>query len=85
MASTSLNFDLSVFEIFFPLSCGGTIVLADNALALSDLPQRDRVTLVNTVPSAVRELVRSDAIPASVQTICLAGEALPTQATRAAA
>src|SRR5439155_2541018 len=31
-ASTSICFDLSVFEIFGPLSWGGTIVLADNPM-----------------------------------------------------
>ena len=38
---------------------GGTVILADNALALPDLPAADAVTLVNTVPSAMAELVRS--------------------------
>ena len=65
LASTSVCFDLSVWELFVPLSWGGTVVLADNALALPTLPAADRVTLVNTVPSAITELVRQDAIPAS--------------------
>ena len=34
LAATSVCFDLSVFEIFVPLACGGTVVLAENALAL---------------------------------------------------
>jgi non-ribosomal peptide synthetase component F len=37
---------------------------------------RDRVTLVNTVPSAMAELVRMNAVPASVRVVNLAGEAL---------
>ena len=37
LASTSLCFDLSVFEIFVPLSRGGTVILAQNAL---ELPER---------------------------------------------
>jgi len=76
LASTSICFDLSVFEIFFPLSFGGKVILADNALQISQLSQADEVTLINTVPSAIRELVRSDAVPSTVRTICLAGEAL---------
>ena len=35
------------------------------------------MTLVNTVPSALAELVRSDGLPESVRTVNLAGEALP--------
>ncbi len=74
--STSVCFDLSIFEIFVTLSAGGEVILAPNALHLATLPERDRVTLVNTVPSAIAELVRMDAIPRSVKTINLAGEAL---------
>ena len=74
LASTSLCFDLSVFELIVPLSCGGEVVVVDNALALKG--QQD-VTLVNTVPSVMAELVRSNLLPASVRTINLAGEALP--------
>ncbi|HEU0079530.1 MAG TPA: amino acid adenylation domain-containing protein, partial [Longimicrobiaceae bacterium] len=76
LAATSLSFDLSVFELFLPLGRGGTVVLADDALALASLPARDRVTLLNTVPSAAAALVRAGAIPRSVRTVCLAGEAL---------
>jgi len=57
LASTSICFDLSVFEMFVPLSWGGTVILAENALALPGLPARGEVTLVNTVPSAIRELL----------------------------
>ena len=34
LASTSISFDLSVFEIFVPLAWGGAVILAENALAL---------------------------------------------------
>jgi non-ribosomal peptide synthetase component F len=34
LASTSICFDLSVFELFVPLSRGGKVILADNALEL---------------------------------------------------
>ncbi|MEM7350388.1 MAG: amino acid adenylation domain-containing protein [Acidobacteriota bacterium] len=74
LASTSVCFDLSVFEIFVPLACGGTVILAPDALSLADQPAR--VSLVNTVPSAMAELVRADHLPTSVRTINLAGEPL---------
>jgi amino acid adenylation domain-containing protein len=76
LASTSLCFDLSVFEIYVPLSCGGTVILARNALALPELPAANLVTLINTVPSAMVELVALNRIPASVRTVNLCGEAL---------
>ncbi|TCP59170.1 amino acid adenylation domain-containing protein [Tumebacillus sp. BK434] len=75
--ATSICFDLSVFELFVTLAAGGTVLLAENALHLPDLPARDEVTLINTVPSAIAELLRLQAIPASVRTVNLAGEALP--------
>ena len=76
LASTSICFDLSVFELFLPLVCGGKVILAANALELPSLPARDEVTLINTVPSAIAELVRTGGIPASVRTVNLAGEPL---------
>ncbi|HLK56987.1 MAG TPA: amino acid adenylation domain-containing protein [Chthonomonadaceae bacterium] len=79
LASTSLCFDLSVFEIFLPLSVGGKILLAPNALALPQMPARDQVTLINTVPSAITELLNQGAIPSSVRTVNLAGEPLSTE------
>src|SRR4029077_8954458 len=77
LASTSISFDLSVFEIFGPLSCGGCVLVARDALELPALPARDRVRLVNTVPSAAAELVRAAALPPSVSLVGLAGEPLP--------
>jgi amino acid adenylation domain-containing protein len=77
LASTSINFDVSVFEIFCPLLHGGTMILAENALALPDLPAAGEVTLVAAVPSAVAELVRSHGIPPSAHVINLGGEPVP--------
>jgi amino acid adenylation domain-containing protein len=77
LASTSLCFDLSVFEIFAPLSVGGTVIVAADALALPSLPADPPVTLLNTVPSAGAELVRAEGIPPSVRVATFCGEALP--------
>ena len=76
LASTSITFDLSVFELFLPLSRGGTVIVAGNALALPTLPARDAVTLINTVPSAMAELLRLGGVPAAAATVNLAGEPL---------
>ncbi|HVR95631.1 MAG TPA: amino acid adenylation domain-containing protein, partial [Thermoanaerobaculia bacterium] len=74
LASTSIAFDLSVFELFVPLSYGGRVVLVPDAL---HLPSTSEVTLVNTVPSVLAELLRADGLPASVRVVNLAGEPLP--------
>ena len=72
--STSLNFDLSVYECFVPLSVGGCVDVVENALALvgSSAP----VTLINTVPSAIKGILDSGDLPKSVRVVNLAGEAL---------
>jgi amino acid adenylation domain-containing protein len=75
---SSACFDMSVFEIFATLTCGGSLIIAENALALPDLPDRNRITLVNTVPSAMTALLRLNAVPASVCTVNLCGELAPT-------
>jgi amino acid adenylation domain-containing protein len=77
LAATSVCFDLSVFELFAPLSVGGTVLLAENVLALPTLPARDRVTLINSVPSVIDTLMREGPLPASARTVNLAGEPLP--------
>ncbi len=79
LASTSICFDLSVFEIFVPLGCGGQVILIENALYLPTLLAAKNVTLINTVPSIIAELLRTDGIPASVHTINIAGEPLPNK------
>jgi amino acid adenylation domain-containing protein len=76
LASTSVCFDLSIFELFVPLSWGGRVILVANALALPEVEPAARVTLVNTVPSAMAELMRLGGLPRSVRTVNLAGEPL---------
>jgi amino acid adenylation domain-containing protein len=77
LAATSICFDLSVFELFGPLAWGGTVVLAENVLELAELPGAAAVSLINTVPSALAELLGMDALPPGVRTVNLAGEPLP--------
>jgi len=76
LASTSICFDLSVFELFVPLSWGGKVILAENALHLHSLPDKNSVTLINTVPSVVTELRGIGGLPDSIRTVNLAGEVL---------
>lgn len=76
LASTSICFDLSIFELFVPIACGGKIVMANSILDLPDVPHASEVTLLNSVPSAMGEIARRKAVPPSVQTINIAGEPL---------
>jgi len=77
LASTSLNFDLSVFEMFAPLTVGGAVVIVENVLELMNGAATRSVTLVNTVPSAAAELAR--VLPESVEVVNVAGEPLQRQ------
>jgi amino acid adenylation domain-containing protein len=77
LAGTSIIFDLSVFELFVTLGVGGTVILAENALQLSELPAAGEVRLINTVPSAMTELIRTNSVPKTVRVVNLAGEPLP--------
>ena len=76
LATTSICFDLSVFEIFAPLSVGGAVVIGENFLALADHPARNTVTLCNTVPSVMDAYLGSASLPPSVRVVNLAGEPL---------
>ncbi|HWZ45836.1 MAG TPA: amino acid adenylation domain-containing protein [Candidatus Saccharimonadales bacterium] len=76
VACTSICFDLSVFEIFVPLSMGGTVFVVNSALDVAGIPAGEQVKLINTVPSAMAELIQANALPDSISTVNLAGEAL---------
>ncbi|KAF7767744.1 hypothetical protein PCIT_a3832 [Pseudoalteromonas citrea] len=75
LASTSLNFDLSVYELFLPLISGTKAHIVNNVMDLHGPSELD-VTLINTVPSAMQALIDNHAIPQTTQVINLAGEAL---------
>ena len=76
LASTSICFDLSVFELLVTLSLGGEVILARTVMDLQDLGALDRVRLINTVPSAASTLLDIEALPQGVRTVNLAGEPL---------
>ncbi|MEU9166476.1 amino acid adenylation domain-containing protein [Streptomyces sp. NPDC048420] len=74
--STSLNFDVSVFEIFAPLLCGGRIELVDSLLCLT--ASGTDAGLISGVPSVMAGVIaeRPDAAP---HTVALGGEPIPAQ------
>lgn len=77
LCATSIGFDMSTFEMFITAAAGGKIILAENPLYLAALAAKEEVTVINTVPSVMAELVRMNALPPSLTTVALAGEALP--------
>jgi len=77
--STSLNFDLAVYECFVPLTTGASVRIARDVLDLARAAVARApidVTLINTVPSAMNALVEAGGLPRSVRLINLAGEPL---------
>jgi amino acid adenylation domain-containing protein len=77
LAGTAVSFDISVFELFGTLCCGGKVILVESPLDLGNCAHRDDVTLINTVPSVMRTLLDAQGLPSSVTTVNLAGEPLP--------
>ena len=74
--ATSLNFDLSVYEIFLALAFGGRLILVENLLEVTTAPRRDEVRLINTGPSLIDALLKAGDLPAQTRTINLCGEPL---------
>ncbi|NEC47809.1 amino acid adenylation domain-containing protein, partial [Actinospica acidiphila] len=77
VASTSLNFDVSVFEMFGPLLSGGTVEVMRDVLELGDPAHAGRpVSLISGVPSAVAQLVSGGGPLVRAREVVLAGEAV---------
>src|SRR5678815_2326747 len=57
LAVTSICFDLSCFEIFYPLSIGKPIQVLSNALSVVHCLNTRQKVLLNTVPSVVGALL----------------------------
>ncbi len=83
VASTSLNFDVSVFEIFCPLMLGGSIEVVRDLLTLTE-PRAGQwaVSLVSAVPSAFAQVLTQGSVAVAAQSVVLAGEALSARAVR---
>jgi len=83
VASTSLNFDVSVFEILCPLMVGGRIEVVRDVLALGERPGADwPASLVGGVPSAFAQLLAQGSVSVTPEHVVLAGEALTAKAVR---
>ncbi|HEX7773903.1 MAG TPA: amino acid adenylation domain-containing protein, partial [Pyrinomonadaceae bacterium] len=84
LCKTTLNFDPSVWEVFWPLLTGGQVVLSrpgeqQNVTALLETIIREQVTIAYFVPSLLALLLAEEEVERAVtlkQVIC-GGESLP--------
>ena len=81
LAGTSVNFDVSVFELLTTLSTGGTAEVVPNALALAERDSWDG-QVISGVPSVLGELVGHLDRTTDVRTIVFAGDVLPARLVR---
>ncbi|MBL3671549.1 amino acid adenylation domain-containing protein, partial [Streptomyces sp. M2CJ-2] len=83
LAATSLNFDVSVFEMFGPLLSGGCIEVVRDILAPLDDPSEEwSGSLISAVPSALTHMLGQGSVRLGADTVVLAGEALSAHAVR---
>jgi len=84
LCKTTLNFDPSVWEVFWPLLTGGQVVLSkpgeqQNVAALLETIVREQVTIAYFVPSLLSHFLAEEEVEQAVtlkQVIC-GGESLP--------
>lgn len=77
VASTSYCFDLSIFELFYPLSIGKQLRIVQNAFELPTWIKREHDLLINTVPSVVQSLLQEGIPLDNIQVLNMAGEPVP--------
>ena len=81
LGATSLNFDVSVFEIFATLTAGGCLEVVGNVLALADRSWSG--SLISAVPSALAQVLGVPGVRASARTVLLGGEGISVQVAAA--
>lgn len=82
LCNNSLNFDISLLEIFSTLAAGGTLVVAKNILDLITDPPKQKITMIFSVPSAIVEIIRAGAIPPTLHSLVVGGERITRQGAR---
>ncbi|WP_338927406.1 amino acid adenylation domain-containing protein (plasmid) [Mycetohabitans endofungorum] len=84
LQKTPFNFDISIWELFWTLLNGATLVVADagahkDPVALKDLIVQERITTVYFVPSMLSIFLDTEGVQrcTSVKHVICSGEALP--------
>ncbi|HEU5471987.1 MAG TPA: amino acid adenylation domain-containing protein [Actinophytocola sp.] len=81
-AGTSVNFDISVFEILTTLSTGGTVEVVRDVLELGERTEGWTGGVLSSVPSVLTGALDAIAAKSTVDTVVLAGDALPAALVR---
>ncbi len=81
LAGTSINFDVSVFEVFTALSTGATVEMVRDVLVLAERGGWSGGVL-HTVPSVFAELIDQVSGRLRADTLMFAGERLPSELVR---
>ncbi|MFF3071770.1 amino acid adenylation domain-containing protein [Kitasatospora sp. NPDC057904] len=86
LALSALDFDLSVYDVFGPLSAGAAVVCVEepdrrDATVWAELMHRHRVTVVNCVPALLDMLVTAaaDGPAPALRTVLLGGDWVPLE------
>lgn len=84
MQKTPFTFDVSVWEFFWPLATGATLVIARpeghrDGEYLVELVQRERISVMHFVPSMLRLFLAQGGVPScrTLRRVVCSGEALP--------
>ncbi|HEX5871555.1 MAG TPA: AMP-binding protein, partial [Longimicrobium sp.] len=74
LACSTVGFDVSVLDVFGPLSWGGAMVLVDDPLASPPPSHPARTAFL--VPTIAAERLAADTMPPGLRTLLIGGEAL---------
>ncbi len=87
LALASISFDMSAYDVFGTLACGGTIIVADSTTSQgasnwAKLIVRHGITVWHSVPALMEMLVdyvedRPDLVPESLRLVLLGGDWIP--------
>jgi amino acid adenylation domain-containing protein len=90
LQKTPFSFDVSVWEFFWPLLQGATLVIAEpeghrDVSYLDRLIQTESVSVLHFVPSMLRAFLDLPQLPKSIRLLFASGEALPQDLVNAVA
>jgi amino acid adenylation domain-containing protein len=82
-AGTSICFDLSIFEMFYPLIAGKRLRIIESGLFIGKYLPKDRNVLINSVPSVIQNLLNEETDMEHISALNMAGEPIPVQVQQA--
>lgn len=76
LATSSVCFDSSITETIGTICLGGTVILAQNGLALSEPALADKIKSCVMIPSVLQTILSGTDLPAGLRCLIVGGEAL---------